>query len=407
MRGKMINASRIMAIIALIAMLVVPASLPASAGSCNPCNPPQLNLSHIECVNGQVERHYVLLNVPDGVTPADHLTDNYGNIPRGANTGNVWHYTAYSPSGVYNVTWAQVVVNGVTVNLHNPGAYAGTYNCAPTATPTPTSTSTANIGASATPTSTPTATPRESKLEAWYCANPLKPDGSYDIKVSINWNGPRAPLSITISTPGSCHISGTWPTNIGPGVTTVDLNIMCGEGASLTITVGTETTRLGIRPWCEDPAKCHPHRCPTIETPTPTPSPTSTEEPVPPCCYKGWIVYQKQVGTAWQLFRWRPGESAQQITSTGSNWNPSLSFDGQWVVFVSDRHGNPDVFKVKIDGTEETRLTSDQSGEDRPVFWCNKIIYDREGKLWEMGLDGSGQRILLDDPAAQELHPAA
>ena len=29
----------------------------------------QLNLSHIECANEQVEVHFVLLNVPDGITP--------------------------------------------------------------------------------------------------------------------------------------------------------------------------------------------------------------------------------------------------------------------------------------------------------------------------------------------------
>ena len=97
-----------------------------------PCPPPnyQLNLSHIECVGGLVEIHFVLLNVPAGITPGT-LTYTYGSIAPGAHDGNVWHYFDYKPDGYYDIQSASVVVNGVTVNLHNPGTYAGTYDCAP------------------------------------------------------------------------------------------------------------------------------------------------------------------------------------------------------------------------------------------------------------------------------------
>ena len=97
-------------------------------GSCVPGF--QLNLSHIKCVDGKVEVHFVLLNVPDGVTPGT-LTYTYGSIAAGPHTGNVWHYTATLPDGTYNVTSASVMVGGEAVMLHNPGDYAGIYNCAP------------------------------------------------------------------------------------------------------------------------------------------------------------------------------------------------------------------------------------------------------------------------------------
>lgn len=101
------------------------------------CPPPeyQLNLSHIECVEepvggNYVEVHFVLLNVPDGITPGT-LTYDYGSIAPGAHTGNVWHYTDYLPDGYYDIQNASVLVDGVSVYLHNPGDYAGQYDCSP------------------------------------------------------------------------------------------------------------------------------------------------------------------------------------------------------------------------------------------------------------------------------------
>ena len=115
---------------------------PAGAGGSTEAKPGgtsayQLNLSHIECVTGgQVEIHFVLLHVPDGITPGSlsWSNNNVAQTPVAPTkrTGNVWHYNILAAPGTYNVTSASVLVNGVTVNLHNPGAYAGEYLCAPT-----------------------------------------------------------------------------------------------------------------------------------------------------------------------------------------------------------------------------------------------------------------------------------
>ena len=101
-------------------------------GDCVPIPPPdyKLNLSHIACVEGQVEIHFVLLNVPDGITPGT-LTYSYGTISPGNHTGNVWHYTDYKSDGYYNITSAAVDVGGKSVGLHNPGDYSGNYFCTP------------------------------------------------------------------------------------------------------------------------------------------------------------------------------------------------------------------------------------------------------------------------------------
>lgn len=116
---------------------VAPAPLDVSSspqsltGSARTTQAPKLNLSHIECVDGAVEIHFVLLFVPDGVTPGT-LSYTYGTIPPGANTGNVWHFTASGLSdGYYDVTSASVTLSdGAVVTLHNPGDHAGEYDCA-------------------------------------------------------------------------------------------------------------------------------------------------------------------------------------------------------------------------------------------------------------------------------------
>lgn len=105
-------------------------------GPARSAKPLQLNLSHIECIDEDtVEVHFVLLFVPDGVTPPATLDFTYDGGNGTANrrdpkTGNVWHYSALLPSPVTieNLN-ASIMVNGETVPLHNPGAYSGTYDC--------------------------------------------------------------------------------------------------------------------------------------------------------------------------------------------------------------------------------------------------------------------------------------
>ncbi len=130
---------------------------PANTPTNTPVSDYQLNLSHIACVDGKVEIHFVLLNVPDGITPGT-LTYTYGSISPTKNTGNVWHYFDYQSDGFYNVTSASVNVGGTTVNLHNPGTDSGTYDCIPDNTPTNTPSFTLTNTSTNTPTDTSTPT---------------------------------------------------------------------------------------------------------------------------------------------------------------------------------------------------------------------------------------------------------
>lgn len=121
---------------------------------------PALNLSHVACVDGQVEIHFVLVHSGSSGTPGDvHFGwTPYGTASPSNHTGDTWHFYAYYPSGtVVNLSWAYVTVPsswsgdstvwaGGSINDFNK-----TYNCA-TATPTKTNTPTETFTPSATVT---------------------------------------------------------------------------------------------------------------------------------------------------------------------------------------------------------------------------------------------------------------
>ncbi len=60
------------------------------------------------------------------------------------------------------------------------------------------------------------------------------------------------------------------------------------------------------------------------------------------------------------------GEHEQPLLpTTGRDYNPSFSPDGQWVVFTSDRNGSADLYRVHRDGTGLDRLTDDSAFDDQ------------------------------------------
>jgi Tol biopolymer transport system component len=52
----------------------------------------------------------------------------------------------------------------------------------------------------------------------------------------------------------------------------------------------------------------------------------------------------------------------------GLDYNPSLSADGKWIVFTSERDGSADLYRVKADGTSLERLTDDPAYDDQATF---------------------------------------
>ena len=45
---------------------------------------------------------------------------------------------------------------------------------------------------------------------------------------------------------------------------------------------------------------------------------------------------------------------------------PAWSPDGDWIVFRSERDGSPEIYVMRADGSEQTRLTTDGAGNSNP-----------------------------------------
>ncbi len=92
---------------------------------------------------------------------------------------------------------------------------------------------------------------------------------------------------------------------------------------------------------------------------------------------------------------------------TGENEQPSLSPDGQWLLFVSNRGGRGAIWKMRPDGRDLSQLTSGLQ-DDTPEWspdgkWIAFQSKRSGGKtaIYIMNPDGSGQRRLTVEPSSR------
>lgn len=115
------------------------------------------------------------------------------------------------------------------------------------------------------------------------------------------------------------------------------------------------------------------------------------------------FVYQGCLGNACGLIVSNvDGSFPLQITQDPGDTNPDVSSDGQHVVFMSRRNGNWDVYRVGIDGSNLTRLTTDLADDGLPVWSPDgktvAFVSDRDGvwEMWAMDGDGDNERPLFE-----------
>jgi len=100
------------------------------------------------------------------------------------------------------------------------------------------------------------------------------------------------------------------------------------------------------------------------------------------------------------------GTQRTQLTEAGLNISPACSPDGQHITFASDRDGNWEIYVMKANGSEQTRLT-DNAADDVGPAWSpdgTRIAFvstrDGNSEIYVMNADGSAQERLMNNSAA-------
>jgi Tol biopolymer transport system component/pSer/pThr/pTyr-binding forkhead associated (FHA) protein len=96
------------------------------------------------------------------------------------------------------------------------------------------------------------------------------------------------------------------------------------------------------------------------------------------------------------------GSFPTQLTQDPSDTNPVVGPDGQSVAFMSFRGDNWDVYKVDLDGTGLTQLTTDTADDGLPAWAPDgktiAFVSNRDGQwsMYAMNADGRNHRSLFD-----------
>ena len=99
------------------------------------------------------------------------------------------------------------------------------------------------------------------------------------------------------------------------------------------------------------------------------------------------------------------GSAPVLLTDQPSDTNPEISPDGSTIVFMSERAGNWEIYRMDTDGENLEALTTDSSSDGLPT-WSpdgSKIAFvsnrDGEWSVWVMNANGSSKRrqFVIDD----------
>ena len=119
----------------------------------------------------------------------------------------------------------------------------------------------------------------------------------------------------------------------------------------------------------------------------------------------GRVVYASRTGENWDIWISNgDGSAAKQLTADAFiDHEPSVSADGRYVVFQSNRSGARNIWRMDADGNLR-QLTEGNYVDSNPVCAADGVIFvsQRSGtpSLWKVSLEG-GTPVQLTDHAAQ------
>ncbi len=98
------------------------------------------------------------------------------------------------------------------------------------------------------------------------------------------------------------------------------------------------------------------------------------------------------------------GSRKQLTADAGDNLMPSVSPDGRYIVFMSDRTGAPHIWRIDIDGSNAKQLTDKQDNEDPNLSpdgkWVAYTSCLNKCTVWKVSIDG-GQPVQVTDRASE------
>lgn len=109
--------------------------------------------------------------------------------------------------------------------------------------------------------------------------------------------------------------------------------------------------------------------------------------------------------------------TGREILTSSNDWEPSWSPDGRYIAFASERDGNPEIYMMNTDGTNQRRLTH-FDGDDWQAAWSpdsTKIAFARgENGNWDIyvmdvsdgGIQGDASLQRLTDNDTPDSLPA-
>lgn len=102
------------------------------------------------------------------------------------------------------------------------------------------------------------------------------------------------------------------------------------------------------------------------------------------------ILYDKLVGETRHIFLLdRATNNVEQLTQGNDAYHPAWAPDGKSIVYASRRDGNADIYQLRLESSQEERLTDDPADDDYPSFRPNgaEIMWEsqREG-MWKIYL---------------------